>query len=131
MGYNGGMLIFWRLVGTTLLMAALFAASLVATPYLAVPRVSAQTVPGVIDAFGGPILGTILCTKPLGILLFLGPPTPGTFMVLIPGTIIYRYALFRPGATVVGLDLPVPIPCIVGKILMGVGLKVLQVGTSL
>lgn len=85
--------------------------------------------------FGGKITFVRLCNAPPAVLITVGPPIPGDYMVLTPGTFIFRYGSFRVGAKVLGLMTPFPVTCFVGgfpaMVPIGAGSPVIMVGTSL
>ena len=85
----------------------------------------AQTV---FPPFGGPIITVAPCNT--GLWITVGPPNPGSFMIM-PGTLIYLYEAFHPGAETLGLYDPVPVPCVVGILPIGIGFHTIMVGTSL
>jgi hypothetical protein len=88
-------------------------------------RSQAQSV---LPPFGGAIITVVPCNT--GLWITIGPPTPGSFMIM-PGTILYLYDAFHPIAETLGLYDPVTVPCVVGVVPVGGGFHVVMVGTSL
>lgn len=78
--------------------------------------------------FGGRILVVRPCNT--GLLLTVGPPRGGEYM-LLPGSSVYAFGVFKPATWVLGLAAALPVVCVLGKIPIGAGLRIIMVGTSL
>lgn len=95
----------------------------------------AQIQEQVITNFGGEILYELPCESPPGLWIIVGPPSPGSFILLTPGSIIYDYGIFLETNYVIGQAtakadvsciwyLPYPVE-------MGSGEPIIQIGTGL
>lgn len=90
--------------------------------------------------FGGPIKKITACAEPVaGLLLEIGPPREGNFL-LLPTTVIYPFRIIRPGAQTLGLAGPKLLGCYEEVTfrrresifrLLGEGAPILFMGTSL
>lgn len=79
------------------------------------------------------LASTALNSLPNPVLIIVGPPVGGSYMIL-PGTKIYREYKLDVGVWVLGLSIPEPLPCIKDVKLIcvpvGAGFPVTIVGTS-
>ena len=88
---------------------------------------------GGLTPFGGMVQSMKVCTCSATILLTVGDPKGGDFMVT-PATILYANFNFTPGRWVLGLAAPVSLACMVYKgnscVQEGSGKPILIMGTS-
>lgn len=98
-------------------------------------------LPSMAQAFalvGGPILTTTFCIgPPTGVYITVGPPVGGSFIWLLPGTLLYPFYSVKVGSYVLGLASTGVSPCIIGytpagtPIISGYGFGITFMGTSL
>lgn len=88
---------------------------------------------GALTPFGGMVMAYVVCTCSSSILITIGPPTMGSFLVT-PGTKLYANYNFMPGHWVLGLALPASLPCLVyagtSCVNVGNGKPIVMMGTS-
>ena len=113
---------------------SLFLASF-AVVFLFIPAQESKAIPA-LPPFGGPILSVFYCACSGNILLFLGPPSSGTY-VYQPGlSVTYPYGqVYRPGPQTLGGFIPGAGICLVPTPLgcppiPSVGM-ITQIGTSI
>ena len=88
---------------------------------------------GGMSVLGGMVTKVIVCTCSSSILITVGPPVGGDFLVT-PGTKLYANFNFMPGHWVLGLALPASLPCMVyagtSCVNVGSGKPIIMMGTS-
>src|SRR3989344_2338667 len=88
---------------------------------------------GGMSVLGGTVTKVIVCTCSSSILISVGPPVGGGFLVT-PGTKLYANFNFMPGHWVLGLALPASLPCMVyagtSCVNVGNGKPIIMMGTS-
>lgn len=88
---------------------------------------------GGMSVLGGTVQNMTICTCSGTILLKVGGPVGGDFMVT-PGTKLYANYNFTPGHWVLGLALPASVPCMVYAgttcVNVGNGKPIIMMGTS-
>ena len=88
---------------------------------------------GGLSPFGGMVTKFIVCTCSSSILITVGSPVGGDFLVT-PGTKLYANFNFMPGHWVLGLALPASLPCMVyagtSCVNVGNGKPIIMMGTS-
>ena len=120
---------------------AFLAATILLLPFY--PVLAAQVIPEIQPLnkpFGGKIIKIQACVSPKALLLTIGPPTSGKYLLTNSGT-IHAYGNIMPGVWTLGLADPTPVNCrgnpggiegfsvggLVGDALSGGGLSVLPV----
>lgn len=88
---------------------------------------------GGMSPFGGMVTKFIVCTCSSSILITVGPPVGGDFLVT-PATKLYANFTFTPGHWVLGLALPTSLQCLVyagtSCVNVGSGKPIIMMGTS-
>ncbi|QQG44870.1 MAG: hypothetical protein HYW89_02550 [Candidatus Sungiibacteriota bacterium] len=81
--------------------------------------------------FGGRITFVSPCTTPPGFLItVVGISGPRSVVVMTPGTLIFLFGAFHPGAWALGTHAPSPTVCFVGPLPAGAGFPAAIIGTS-
>ena len=112
-----------------------FAIVLIILGLLLVPFMSHAAIPGIGGAFGGRILAVQYCTCSFNLLLYIGPPSGGSF-IYQPGisTLYKYYRVFSGGPWALGTSVGTG-TClqfaVFGCVSTGFGSIIRKIGTSL